>query len=86
MIPKISDRKPRLSNQLVQSSVLDNKSSGTYTVKPLFKGHPLEEHNLVFLHMCSLIITSFMQKMNNWGIKSVFGIDRELLNNRFNCL
>ena len=52
-----------------------------HTVQPVFKDHPLEETNLVFVHMWSLITGSFMQKMSHWEIKSVVTIDNvELLN------
>ena len=50
------------------------------TVQPVFKDHPWEENNLVFVNRWSLITEPFMQKMSNWEIKSLVVIDRELLN------
>ena len=45
----------------------------------MFKDHPWEEHNLVFVHRWSLIAGSLMQNMSHWEIKSVVSIDGELL-------
>ena len=71
---------------------LATKTPNRYTVQPVFKDHPWEENNLVFVHMWPLIAGSCMQEMNNWGeFKNVVAIDRELpykggRKHRFECI
>ena len=50
-----------------------------HTVKPVYKDHPWECNNMVFVHWWSLIAESFMQKMSNWETKSVVAIEIESL-------
>ena len=67
----------------VQVKVLGKVIITTYifatTVQSVFKDHPLEENNQVFIHRWSFIAGSLMQKMNNREFKIVFAIGREIL-------
>ena len=53
---------------------------GSYTVQPVFKDHPWEYYNLVFVHRWSSITGSFMQGLSSWKFTSVVDIDKKLLN------
>ena len=53
----------------------------SYTFKPVYKDHPWEENNKVFVHRWSLIAGSFMHKLGKLEIESVVAIDREMLTN-----